>query len=274
VIRAGVIGAGDLAQSHAAALEAAGCDSVVLGGDELFGSVDVVVVASDPELRFHHTALALEHGLDVLVEQPFAPTVENARMLERIASLRPSRPVVQVSHPDHFNPAIRELDKLLAARYPVAIQFRRLGSGPGTMLHDVHTLLSLARSPLVRLQASGSDSYSVATLVFESGLIGTLATGGAGPGPAHEVVATTGDATIAVDALAGTVEVARGGVCERTQVALGDPLVAQAESFLAAVRKRSRPAVCLRTAVACQEVAARVRECLAVQAAASGAVTS
>lgn len=261
-----MIGAGDLARAHVAAFRAAGCSSVALGGEELLGSVDAVVVASKPGLRFHHTALALENGLDVLVEQPVAPTVENARMLERIASLRPARPVVQVSQPDHFNPALQRLSGEAA----VAIDFRRRGSSLDGMLHDVHTLVGIARSPLIRVQASGDARYAVATLVFESGLIGTLATGEAGPAPAHEVVATTASSVIAVDALSGAVEITRADVRESTHVELGDPLAAQAGSFLQAVRERGRPAVSLRTAIACQEVAAKLRECIAVQAAATG----
>jgi predicted dehydrogenase len=263
VIRAGVIGAGDL---HARAFEAAGCASVVVGGEEILGSVDVVAIASCPDDRFHHAALALEAGLDVLIEQPVAPTVDNARMLERIASLRPSEPVVQVSQPDHFNPALERLRDAT----PMAIDFRRRASSVDAMLQDIHTLVGIARSPLVRVQACGDSRYAVATLVFESGLIGTLAAGEAGAAPAHEVGATTGDSVITVDALSGDVEVSRAGVRERTHVEVGDPLVAQAEAFLAAVRERGRPAVSLRTAVACQEVFAKVRECLAVQAAAAG----
>jgi predicted dehydrogenase len=245
----------------------------VLGGEELLREVDVLVVASEPDLRFHHTALALEHGLDVLLEQPVAPTVENARMLDRIASLRPLTPVVQVSQPDRFHPALGRLSELLAEEPALAIEFRRRGPQPAGMLQDIHTLVGLARSPLVRLQASGDARYSVATLVFENGLVGTLSAGEVGHGPVHEVVATTADSTIAVDALAGTIESSRGGVCERVQVPLGDPLLAQAKTFLAAVRHRARPEVTLRTASACLEVAESVRECLAVQAAATGAMS-
>jgi predicted dehydrogenase len=219
-----------------------------------------VVIASPIEERFHDTALALEQGLDVLLEQPVAPTVENARMLERIASLRPVPPVVQVSQPDHFNPALRRLD----GETPLAIDFRRRGSSPEAMLHDIHTLVRIARSPLIRVQASGDARYTVATLTFESGLIGTIATGEAGPGPAHEVTATTADSVIAIDALTGDIEVTRAGVRERTQIEVGDPLAAQTESFHEAVRTRARPAVTLRAAIACQEVAAKVSECLAL----------
>lgn len=264
-----MIGAGDRAEAHAAAFRAAAGVEVSLGGEELLAGdlLHAAVIASDAEQRFHHTALALENGLDVLVEQPVAPTVENARMLERIASLRPARPVVQASAVDHFNPALRRL----AGERLVAIDFRRRGGGAAGLLSDVHTLVSLARSPLVRLHASGGATYSVATLTFESGLVGTLSVGEAGPGPGHTVVATTAGSLIAVDASAGTIEVTRDGVCERTQVPVGDPLAAQAESFLRAVRERGRPDVGLRNATAYLEVAERIRECLALQAAATPA---
>jgi predicted dehydrogenase len=268
VIRIGVIGAGELAQAHAAAFSAAGGATVTVGGEELLsaGSIDAAVIASVPEARFHHTALALENRLDVLVEQPLAPTVENAQMLERIASLRPVRPVVQVSAADHFNPALR---RLLDERL-VAIEFRRRGGGPSGLLSDVRTLVSIARSPLLQVHASGGGAYSIATLVFESGLVGTLSGGEAGPGPGHEVIATRADALIAIDALTGTIAVTRDGVCERTQVPVGDSLTAQARSFCGAIRERGRPDVGLRTAAACLEVGERIRECLALQAAATG----
>lgn len=272
VIRIGVIGDGDVARAHAAAFEAAGCASVAVGGEELLTgrSVDAAVIASDPGLRFHHTALALEDGLDVLVEQPVAPTVENARMLERIASLRPTRPVVQVSAPDHFNPALR---RLAGAERWVAIDVRRHGGGIAGLLSDVHTLVSIARSPLLQLTASGGPTYAIATLAFESGLVGTLSFGEAGPARGHRVIATSADAVVAVDAMAGTIELVRDGVTERTQVPVGDSLTAQARSFLTAVRGRGKAEVGLRTATPCLEVGERIRECLALQAAATGVPT-
>src|SRR3954462_4468817 len=62
--------------------------------EDLLRDVDVVSVASPSSLHFHHTALAREHGRDVLGEKPLALPVENAQILERMASLRPSKPIV------------------------------------------------------------------------------------------------------------------------------------------------------------------------------------
>src|SRR3954464_1500542 len=95
--------------------------------EDMLRDVDVVSIASPSSLHFHHTALALEHGLDVLVEKPLSVTVENARMLERMASLRPTKPVVQVGPIEQFNPAIVELRKLVGEYPPIAIDMQRLG---------------------------------------------------------------------------------------------------------------------------------------------------
>jgi predicted dehydrogenase len=256
MIRVGVTGEGPLADAHVEALVSNGCEVVRGRVEEMLPKVDALVVASDPVDRFHHTALALEHECDVLVEQPVAPTAENAWMLERIAKLRPSEPVVQVSRPDAFDPALRRLAALASERVLVALDIRRRGDAP--IEWDVHTMLSLAGSPLVRLQASGVPKHTVAALVFESGLIATLSTGTLRIGPACRLTAECSADTIVADLGSGVV----------------DPFTAQAQSFLKAVRDRTRPSLTLRNAIACMDVAAGIRECLAVQAAASGSVVA
>jgi predicted dehydrogenase len=270
----------------------------------MLGDVDVVSIASPSSLHFHHTALALEAGLDVLVEKPLSLTVENARMLERMASLRTSRPVVQVGHIEHFNPAIREMRNLLVDHEPIAIDMQRLGPFDSRiadtdvvqdlMLHDIHVLITVAGSPLVRVQASGrrvrSDEhtdYAVATFVFESGLIATLSASRVTEEKIRRLTVTTADAHITLDSMARSLELSRWtslrgtsgdnasyrqeSVLERVYVPIEEPLVAQIQSFLKCVRERSTPEVPLRTGTACLQIVDAVRECIAAQAAATGA---
>jgi predicted dehydrogenase len=241
VIRVGILG--DDPHPHVEAFVSLGCEIVLGQVEDILPKVDAIVVASAADERFHHTALALEHELDVLVEQPVAPTTENARMLERIATLRPSEPVVQVSQPYAFDPALARL----AQSDLVAVDLRRRGRAP--LEADIHTLLSLARSPLARLQAIGSPQLTVGTLGFESGVIATLSAGAFGP-PACTLRVEGRETAVAAE--------------------LTPAFAAQAESFLTAIRERSRPRITLRDAIACMDVAAGIRECLAVQAAASG----
>jgi predicted dehydrogenase len=271
--------------------------------EEMLGEVDVVSVASPSSLHFHHTALALEHGLDVLVEKPLALTVENARMLERMASLREAKPVVQVGHIEHFNPAIVELRKLVGQYPPIAIDMQRLGPFDGRnpdtdvvqdlMLHDIHVLTTLADSPLVRVQASGRrvrndehTDYAVATFVFESGLIATLSASRVTEEKIRRMTVTAADAHITLDSMNRSLELSRWtslrgvdasagyrqeSVLERVFVPMEEPLVAQIQSFLKCVRERGAPEVPLRTGTACLQVVDAVRECIAAQAAATGA---
>src|SRR3954470_6609853 len=194
--------------------------------EDMLRDVDVVSIASPSSLHFHHTALALEHGLDVLVEKPLSTTVENARMLERMASLRPHAPVVQVGHIEHFNPAIVELRKLVAEYEPIAIDMHRLGPFDGRiadtdvvqdlMLHDIHVLTTLADSPLVRVQASGrrvrSDEhtdYAVATFVFESGLIANLSASRVTEEKIRRLTVTSADAHITLDSMQRSLHLSR-----------------------------------------------------------------
>lgn len=270
--------------------------------EDMLREVDVVSIASPSSLHFHHTALALEHGLDVLVEKPLATTVENARMLDRMASLRPTKPVVQVGHIEHFNPAIVELRKLVGEYPPIAIDMQRLGPFDGRisdtdvvqdlMLHDIHVLTTLADSPLVRVQASGrrvrSDDhtdYAVATFVFESGLIATLTASRVTEEKIRRMTVTSADAHITLDSMNRSLELSRwtslrGGdtaayrqesVLERVFVPMEEPLVAQIQSFLKCVRERGAPEVPLRTGTACLQIVDAVRECIAAQAATAGA---
>jgi predicted dehydrogenase len=273
--------------------------------EDMLRDVDVVSVASPSSLHFHHTALALEHGLDVLVEKPLSVTVENARMLERMASLRPTKPVVQVGHIEHFNPAIVELRKLVGEYPPIAIDMQRLGPFDGRisdtdvvqdlMLHDIHVLTTIADSPLVRVQASGRrvrseehTDYAVATFVFESGLIATLSASRVTEEKIRRMTVTAAEAHITLDSMNRSLELSRwtslrgsaGGdsagyrqesVLERVFVPIEEPLVAQIQSFLKCVRERGAPEVPLRTGTACLQIVDAVRECIAAQAAATGA---
>jgi predicted dehydrogenase len=272
--------------------------------EDMLPDVDVVSVASPSSLHFHHTALALEHGLDVLVEKPLSLTVENARMLERMASLRAHEPVVQVGHIEHFNPAIVELRKLVAEHPPIAIDMQRLGPFDerisdtdvvqDLMLHDIHVLSSIADSPLVRVQASGRrvrsgeyTDYAVATLAYESGLIATLSASRVTEEKIRRLTVTASDAHITLDSMRRSLELSRwtslrsgGGdsagyrqesIVERVFVPIEEPLVAQIQSFLRCVRDRSVPEVPLGTGTACLQIVDAVRECIAAQAAATSA---
>ena len=319
MIRAGVIGVGNMG-SHHARVYAALTGACALQGvydpagpraaevaarwdtraystlEELLAEVDVVSVASPSGLHLEHTALALEHGVDVLVEKPLALSLEDARMIERLASLNPREPIVQVGHIEHLNPAVCELRKLIRGDEVVAIDMRRLGpydersAGSDVvqdlMLHDIHVLLSVTDSPLAEVRAAGRTlkghsgaDYATATMVFENGVIGTLAASRVTEEKVRQLTVTTTDAHVTVDVMQRTVTISRwtslrGGdagapgyrqesVLERVYVPVEEPLVAQIHSFLRCVRERAVPEVPVGTGVACLEVVDSVRDAIA-----------
>jgi len=111
--------------------------------DQCFESLKEAVVATQPQAVLNTTALAghvpvtraaLDLGLHVLVEKPFAPNLRSAQELVDMAAA--SRLVLMVSQNYRFFPAPRAVaslvhDAALGRLYEVAIDFRRFSpAGP------------------------------------------------------------------------------------------------------------------------------------------------
>jgi predicted dehydrogenase len=315
--RVGVIGAGNMGRRHARVYSSLGGLGELQGIydaepaparllarryearayrslDDLLGEVDAVSIVSPSRFHVEHAARALEAGVDVLVEKPVALSVEEARRLQEIAAAAPAR-IVQVGHVEHFNPAIGELRKLLAAHTLVAIDIQRLSPFDGRitdadvvqdlMLHDVHVVLSLAGSPLRHVQSAAlavrspeQHDYAVAHLLFDDGLIASLSASRVTEGKVRRLAATTTEAHVTMDYLSRTIEVSRWArledrpgdersyrqesVIERIFVPQEEPLVAELGAFLRCVRERGRPAVDLAMGVRCLEVVEMIRDAI------------
>lgn len=182
-LRAAVIGTGYLGRFHAqkyAALPGVELACVVdtdadraqamgqeLGVDhatdfhQILDRIDVASVVV-PTSGHHAIALPLlEAGIHVLVEKPITTTVQQAADL--IAAAAGCGVVLQVGHLERFNPAVqvlvREVDR------PLFVEAHRLSkfSGRATdvdvvldlMIHDLDILLSLVKSPVREVRATG-----------------------------------------------------------------------------------------------------------------------
>jgi predicted dehydrogenase len=128
--------------------------------------VEAVCVAV-PTLLHHSVGLAcLRAGVDVLIEKPIAATQEEAS--ELIQAAETAGRLLQVGHIERFNPAFRELRKLVAEEEVVVLEARRHSPNPNRanevsvvldlMIHDIDLVLELAASPVVRLAAAGGRS--------------------------------------------------------------------------------------------------------------------
>ena len=91
------------ARSLAAAL---GVDSVQDYCD-LIGEVSAVVIATPASTHFDITGTLLECGIHVLLEKPFATSMEEARKLVDLAKSKGL--VLQVGHLERFNPVVAAL---------------------------------------------------------------------------------------------------------------------------------------------------------------------
>jgi predicted dehydrogenase len=154
----------------------------------LLGEVEAVCVAV-PTLLHHRVGMAaLQAGVDVLIEKPIAATQEEANDLIKAAET--AGRLLQVGHIERFNPAFRELLKVVAGEEVVVLEARRHSPHPDRandvsvvldlMIHDIDLVLELAASPVVRLAAAGGRSgdgpidYVNATLGFANGVVASL----------------------------------------------------------------------------------------------------
>ena len=209
--RAAVVGVGRMGRHHARTYAA--MDGVTLAGvvdadldraetiveeygGRAYSSVDALLDA-EPDLTGvsvavpteHHVAAAtplLQRGVACLVEKPLAATSAAARQLAELAAQHHA--VLQVGHTERFNPAVRAAAALgLVPRFmevdrvsPMTFRSLDVGVVMDMMIHDVDILLTLARSPIVRVDAVGvsvlGDHEDVcdARLTFASGCVATL----------------------------------------------------------------------------------------------------
>jgi hypothetical protein len=154
--------------------------------EELIDAVDVVDIVTPTLSHFDCASQALKKFRHVFIEKPVVTSPEEAMKLIAIAS--EANVKVQVGHVERFNPAF------LAARpfllNPMFIETHRLAqfNPRGTdvpvildlMIHDIDIVLSVVKSGIRKINASGvaivSDSPDIANarLEFDNGCVANL----------------------------------------------------------------------------------------------------
>ena len=183
-----VVGFYDPEQSNTSSLEK---DFGVRGysnPDELMELIDAVDIVTPTT---HHIALALkalEQNKHIFIEKPIASNANEAEAFIKSMKDNGKDLSVQVGHIERFNPAFKE-----AVQYcidPVFIRARRLAQyNPRAndvsvihdlMIHDIDALLSLVKSPVKEIRASGAcpitkhTDWCEARIEFENGCIANL----------------------------------------------------------------------------------------------------
>lgn len=251
--------------------------------------IDAAVVSVPTEAHAAVAAPLLERGVAVLVEKPIAATPEEAERLAGLAERR--RALLQVAHTERFNPGFEALRR--ESRDPRFIEAHRLSSFQARsldidvildlMIHDIDAVLVLVPSELERIDAVGVAALTQrldianARLVFRNGAAANLTASRVSVGKVRKLRVFESDRYLSLDYAQQEVlhyAVARAPGEPRPQIVSrslpverSEPLARELESFFAAVRAGTPPAVdaaqgkrALEVAV---EVARRVAEGMA-----------
>jgi predicted dehydrogenase len=231
---------------------------VFSGPEEVAEAADAVVVATPTSSHGELGRFFLERGLDVLVEKPLAPAVEEASALVDLARAR-SR-VLAVGHVERYNPAVQAL--LARTEPPLFIEGLRLA--PFTprsldvdvvrdlMIHDLQIVSDLVRRPVLDIRAVGMPvvtsrvDIANARLEFEGGCVATLTASRVSAERMRKLRVFGRSLYCSVDMHARTIRARRlsdgGGkpdiVSVDVPVEAADPLARELEDFAAAVRER------------------------------------
>ena len=241
---------------------------------QMLSEVEAVCIAV-PTLLHHQVGLAcLQAGLHVLIEKPIAASQDEATAL--INAAHQAHRLLQVGHIERFNPAFRELIKVVANEEVVVLEGRRHSPHSDRandvsvvldlMIHDIDLVLELAQAPVVRLAAAGGRSaegpidYVNATLGFENGVVASLTASKMSHRKIRSLSAHCRSSLVETDFLNHTLHIHRrahewvsadhgellyrnDGFIEEVSTTSIEPLYAELEHFLQCVRGRETPAV-------------------------------
>ena len=153
---------------------------------ELLKSVDVIDIVTPTLSHFDCAKEAIIAGKHVFIEKPITNTLEEAEGLKTLASQHHVKG--QVGHVERFNPAFTAVEKIIDN--PMFIECHRLAefNPRGTdvpvvldlMIHDIDIILSVVKSPVKKVHASGvtviSETPDIANarIEFENGCVANL----------------------------------------------------------------------------------------------------
>jgi len=151
--------------------------------EALINAVDVVGIITPTLSHFEMAKLALLLKKHIFIEKPIAQTDQEAAFL--VALAKEQGVIGGVGHVERFNPAFQAIESAIDA--PMFIESHRLSefNPRGTdvsvvldlMIHDIDIVLSLVKSPVKSIEASGvaviseTPDISNARVVFENGCV-------------------------------------------------------------------------------------------------------
>jgi predicted dehydrogenase len=280
--RAGVelVGAVDTNRERAEALAREFSTQAHSSVEELKGRIDAASVAVPTVQHLPVARAAMEAGADVLIEKPLATSLAEAD--ELIAVAERTKRVAQAGHLERFNPAVQATLPLVTK--PMFFEVHRLSVFTprsldvdvvmDLMVHDLDVVLALVKSPVRELRAVGlpviSNRVDIANvrIEFESGCIANFTASRVSTEKVrklrffqpHQYISLdygrrdvivirvdqrAAEALMRGESLSEHSGPAPGIAVDKPKVEDREPLRAEIEAFLGAVRTRGLPAVSL-----------------------------
>jgi UDP-N-acetylglucosamine 3-dehydrogenase len=250
--------------------------------------VDAISIAAPTHL---HRDIALEcasHGIHIMVEKPIAPTVEEGRAI--IAAARRAGVTLMVGHVERFNPAVESIKQAIKDQDILSIAITRVGPFPPRMsnvgvvidlaVHDIDLIRWFTDSEIVEIQPQLSSAVAeredIALLQFRtaSGVLAHINTNWLTPFKARTIHIATRAKYLIGDLLTLQVTECFGfqpdGSYSMRHLSVGyaEPLRAELQAFLNAIRTGQAPPVTGEEGVASLEIAIRCLDAPAAHAAA------
>jgi predicted dehydrogenase len=154
--------------------------------DALIAAADAVDIVSPTITHYKIAKSSLLSGKHVFIEKPLSYTIEEG--MELVTLVKEANVKCQVGHVERYNPAFLSVGDQLVQ--PMFIEAHRLAqfNPRGTdvsvildlMIHDIDIVLSLVKSPVKRISASGvavlSETADIANarIEFDNGCVANL----------------------------------------------------------------------------------------------------
>src|SRR5690348_14103983 len=254
-----------------------GCIAVSDVSELLERDLDAITIAAPTHLHQEIALSCVARGVHVMVEKPIAPSVEEGR--EIINAAHRAGVTLMVGHVERFNPAVEAIKEAIRGEEILSIAITRVGPFPPRMsnvgvvidlaVHDIDLIRWFTDSDIVEVQPQLSNAVAeredIALLQFrtESGVLAHINTNWLTPFKARNVTVATRDKYIMGDLLTRQVTECFGfqpdGSYSMRHLSVGyaEPLRAELQAFVAAVRTGSAPAVTGEEGVAGLEIAIR-----------------
>lgn len=181
-----LVGVYDLDRARAEAVAAEFQTQTLRGLDEVCERAEAVSLAVPTAAHVDVGCSLLDNGLDVLVEKPMAVNLAEADALLQTAKRH--KRILQVGHVERFNPAVTAVEPIL--NRPLFFEVHRLGVFTprsldvdvifDVMIHDLDILLALVKEPVIELKAVGipvlTDKVDIAhaRLEFAGGAVANV----------------------------------------------------------------------------------------------------